>query len=322
MKDSQELKFLPPVLARIVPCYNESEVIAKTNEELYRELHSMISGSLVSPESFLLYVDDGSKDDTWPQIVGFSQLGTDIHGIRLTGNRGPQNAILAGLEYVIQKCDVSITIDADLQDDIATLPKMIEEYRNGADVVCGVRKSRSTDSWFKKTSAAAFYQTMKKLGVNCVYNHADFRLLSRRAMTALLKYEERNLFLRGIVPGLGYRQANVYYDRKERAAGKTKYPLGKMMNFAIDGITSFSVRPVRMLFWLGLFFMVAATTIGVYTFIRYFTGETIEGWASLILSIWFCTGILLMGMGIMGEYIGKIYIEVKHRPRYEIMEEV
>ena len=312
----------PPVIAVIVPCYNEREVLEKTDSILRRELERMSETGLVSDGSFILYVDDGSRDDTWAIIRSLAGRHHSVRGIRLSNNRGHQNALLAGIEHTAKKCDASVTIDADLQDDINAIPQMVSAFLEGADVVCGVRDNRDSDTWFKRNSAQSFYKVMKALGVDCVYNHADFRLLSARAMSDLLEYGERNMFIRGIIPGLGYRQEEVTYSRSERELGETKYPLKKMLEFAIDGITSFSVKPVRMIFWLGAFFMVAALAIGIYTLIRYFTGETVEGWTSLILSIWFCTGVLLTGMGIMGEYIGKIYIEVKHRPRYKIAEEV
>lgn len=309
-----------PVLSIIVPCYLEEEALPKTNAALLDLISRMVSEGRVAQDSYILYVDDGSNDSTWETIK--SLAGNNVKGIRLSGNCGQQNALMAGIEYAAGTCDVSVTIDADLQDDINVMPDMINAFKNGADVVCGVRTNRATDTWFKRTSAQSFYKIMRSLGVECVYNHADYRLLSRRAMNDLLEYGERNLFLRGIVPQLGYRQEIVSNTRKNREQGVTKYPFKKMVEFAIDGITSFSVKPVRMIFWLGLFFLIAALAIGIYTLIRYFTGETVEGWTSLILSIWFCTGILLIGMGIMGEYIGKIYIEVKHRPRYKIIEEI
>lgn len=311
----------PPVIAIIIPCFNEDSNLLKNGSLILRKLQSMIGDSIIGPGSFILFVDDGSTDSSWSIIEEMSQGNPEVRGIRLSGNCGQQNALLAGMEWSTGKCDASVTIDADLQDDPDAIPAMITGFREGADVVCGVRDNRDADTWFKRNSALSFYRLMRQLGVDCLYNHADFRLLSARAMSDLLEYGERNMFLRGIVPKLGYRQERVFYKRAKREAGETKYPLRKMLEFAIDGITSFSVRPVRMLFWIGLFFLVAATAIGIYTFIRYFMGETIEGWASLILSIWFCTGILLMGMGVMGEYIGKIYIEVKKRPRYKISQE-
>lgn len=311
-----------PVLALIVPCLDEEVVIEGTNSVLMLRMQEMMRKNIISDGSFILYVDDGSSDDTWKKIKKMASDSSLIKGIRLTANRGQQNALIAGMEYALGKCDVSITIDADLQDDPLILEDMIDSYLKGSEIVYGIRENRDTDTRFKRNTAGYFYRIMKRLGADCIYNHGDYRLMGSRAMEDLLNYDERNIFIRGLVPTLGYSQSEVYYSRGKRTGGKTKYPVRKMLEFAINGVTSFSVKPVRMLFWLGLLFMIAAMAIGIYTLIRYFTGETVEGWSSLILSIWFCTGILLMGMGIMGEYIGKIYIEVKHRPRYKIMEEI
>jgi len=289
----------------------------------------MIDGGEISSDSFIVYVDDGSHDHTWEVITSLSEdaypSGADktsvlTEGVRLSRNFGHQYALLAGMEYVADNCDACVTIDADLQDDPTVIPDMIRAYKRGAEVVYGVRSRRENDGWFKKHSAHAYYRLLKTLGVDCVYDHADYRLLGSQALATLLQYKERNVFLRGIVPQLGFRQEKVYYRRGERKEGRSKYPFGKMLEFAADGVTSFSVIPVRMLFWLGLIFMATAFGVGIYVFIRYFNGETIEGWTSLILSIWFCTGVLLFGMGILGEYVGKIYVEVKKRPRYKISE--
>lgn len=274
----------------------------------------------ISDDSFILFVDDGSNDATWSIIT--ENASDELKGIRLSKQCGHQAALLAGMETALPDCDLIITIDSDLQDDPGIIPKMLEKYDDGADIVFGVRHHREEDSWLKKNSASFFYRTMKNLGVESVYNHADFRLMSSRAVADLLDYGERNLFLRGLVAQLGYRQECVYYDRAPRIAGESKYPVRKMLDFAIDGITSFSVRPVRMLFWMGIAFMLTAFFMGCYVIFRYFSGETIEGWTSLMLSIWFCTGILLMGLGVIGEYIGKIYIEVKKRPRFRIIERI
>lgn len=306
----------------IVPCYNEDDVLKTSDSELRSILLQMKNSNLVSDNSFILYVDDGSNDKTWDIIKSLALKYKEVKGIKLSHNRGHQNALLAGLEYCVNKCDASITIDADLQDDIKLIPEMVNHYKSGADVICGVRDNRNSDSWFKRNSAHFFYKIMQFLGVNCIYNHADFRLLSNRAMRDLLAYGERNIFLRGIIPELGYNQQQIKYTRTPRKQGYTKYPFKKMVEFAIDGITSFSVKPVRMLFWIGCLFIFLAIAIGIYSLIRYSSGDTVVGWTSLILSIWFCTGIILVCMGILGEYIGKIYIEVKHRPRYFIEQEV
>lgn len=308
-----------PVLAIVVPCYNEQEVFAATERQLRELVVRMAEEGLVSPLSYVAYVDDGSRDRTWELIeeAALAHPGLD-RGVKLGHNVGHQNALLAGLEAVERSCDAVVTIDADLQDDVNAIPRMVEKYREGFEIVYGVRDSRDSDTWFKRNSARAFYLTMYRLGVESVDNHADFRLMSRRAVVELLKYKERNIFLRGVVPRIGLRQTQVVYDRRAREAGESKYPLRKMVNFAVDGITSFSIKPVRMVFALGVVFVVIALFIFVYTLCRYFAGETIEGWTSLMLSIWFCTGVLLLGLGIIGEYVGKIFLEVKERPRYVV----
>lgn len=307
-----------PTLAIIVPSLQEESALPHTHSVLRSLLSQLISKGRVADDSFILYVDDGSTDGTWKLISGYSS--PNCRGIRLSRNFGHQYALIAGMEYSLEYCDVSVTIDADLQDDPTVIIEMLDRYEDGAEVVYGVRRHRRSDSWFKRQSAHGFYTLMHHLGVECIYDHADFRLMGRNALRALMEFGERNVFLRGIVPLLGFRQEKVYYERAERKRGKSKYPFGKMLEFAADGVTSFSVRPVRMLFFLGLLFMATALGVGIYVFIRYFGGETIEGWTSLILSIWFCTGILLIGMGILGEYVGKIYVEVKKRPRYNIAE--
>lgn len=303
-------------MAVIVPCRNEEEVLPATNLSLLAMLASAEKEGLAAAGSFVVYVDDGSSDATWQLICDMSA--DNVRGLRLSRNYGHQEALMAGMEYALGKADACVTIDADLQDDVDAIPEMLRHHRDGAEIVFGVRADRKSDSWFKRNSAKWFYRVMKGLGVECQDNHADFRLMGRRSMADLMEYNEKNLFLRGIVPMLGYRQEKVYYQRRERLAGTTKYPLWKMLDFAINGITSFSVRPVRMLSCIGLLFMLTAACIFVYALIRHFSGETIEGWTSLMLSIWFCTGVLLLGLGLIGEYIGKIYIEVKGRPRYRV----
>lgn len=302
----------------IVPCLNEEEALQTTNVRLLALLMAMEERGDTAPGSFLLYVDDGSDDATWKTIQ--EMAGGRVHGIRLSRHCGHQEALLAGMEYARGRCDACVTIDADLQDDIRVIPEMVERYREGAEIVFGVRDSRKSDSWFKRSSAKVFYSAMRGLGAHTVDNHADFRLLGSRAMADLMDYGERNLFLRGIVPLLGYRQESVAYERDRRKAGSSKYPLLRMVDFAINGITSFSVRPVRLLSIIGMAFILVAFCIFVYVMVRHFSGETIEGWTSLMLSIWFCTGMMLMGLGLIGEYVGKIYIEVKRRPLYRISE--
>lgn len=308
-----------PRLAIIVPCFNEEEVLPVTDRTLNALIETMMNAGEIS-SGLIFYVDDGSTDNTWKEIERFSSL--RVKGLRLSRHCGHQEALLAGIEEAIPVADACVTIDADLQDDPEAIRDMVSRYRDGAEIVNGVRRDRTSDSWFKRSSAKGFYGMMRSLGVECIDNHADFRLIGSKAMADLMEYGERNLFLRGIVPLLGYRQECVEYVRSERKAGKTKYPVLKMLDFALDGITSFTVRPVRMLFVIGLAFMLTTLCIFIYVLIRHFSGATIEGWTSLILSIWFCTGILLMGMGIIGEYVGKIYIETKQRPRYHISERV
>lgn len=304
----------------VIPCYNEEEVLPSTHSRLAALIEKMAADGLVDiSRSRLLYVDDGSRDSTWSLIEGFAAHDRLACGIKLAGNSGHQNALMAGLEAAADMGDVTVTIDADLQDDINVIPDMVRHYTDsGCEVVYGVRRNRGSDTWFKRRSALVFYKLMHRLGVQTVYNHADFRLMSTVAVRQLCQYRERNLFLRGIVPLIGYRSACVYYDRGERTAGTSKYPLSKMVNFAIDGITSFSIRPVRMVFTLGLVFMVIALVILVYVLYNHFTGHTAWGWSSIILSIWFVGGCILLGLGIVGEYIGKIYMEVKGRPRFNV----
>lgn len=301
-----------------MPCYNEEEALPLSAPHLEQLAATMMADGAIASGSKIIYVDDGSRDATWQTIESLCVASSLCRGVKLAANSGHQAALLAGLTYSLDDFDAFVTIDADLQDDIMAIPKMARLYREGYDVVYGVRESRQTDTWFKRNTALAFYNVMRGLGVRSVYNHADFRLMSRRAVADLLQYRESNLFLRGIVPLVGYRQTEVKYDRKARKAGESKYPLKKMVNFAIDGITSFSVKPVRMVFTIGLLFLLVAIGILVYVLIRFFCGDTIEGWTSLMLSIWFCTAVTLISLGIVGEYIGKIYIEVKGRPRFVI----
>lgn len=310
------------VLYIVVPCYNEQEVLPLTTQRLQEQLKSMIDTQLVGEESRILYVNDGSTDSTWQLIEEHTRQHKDVCGVKLAGNVGHQNALMAGLEAACERADVIISIDADLQDDVKVMTEMVEKYHQGCDIVYGVRRERKTDTWFKRNSALAFYKLMRRLDVKSIYNHADYRLMSRRAVRQLMNYRERNLFLRGIVPLVGYRTDSVYYDRSERQAGESKYPLSKMLNFAVNGITSFSIKPVRMVLTLGILFTLIALGILIYVLIAYFSGRTVSGWASLILSLWFIGGCVLIGLGIVGEYIGKIYIEVKDRPRYNVEQEI
>lgn len=308
-----------PCLAIVVPCYNEEPVLEQTTQHLLAVLEGM--QEIVSHDSQILYVDDGSHDATWSMIEQLHAEDRRIAGISLAHNSGHQNALMAGLTTAIRFADLTVTIDADLQDDETVIKEMVQLALQGNDIVYGVRSSRATDTWFKRTTAQAFYRLMGKMGVKTVYNHADYRLMSRRAVEALLHYEERNLFLRGLVPLLGYKTAQVEYARKERQAGESKYPLTKMLNLAFDGITSFSMSLVHMVLWLGLIFLLIALGITIWVIVCLVQHKAITGWSSLILSIWFCSGCVLIGLGIVGEYIGKIYMEVKRRPRFNIKDE-
>lgn len=308
-----------PCLTIVVPCYNEEPVLEQTTQHLLAVLEGM--QEIVSPDSRILYVDDGSHDATWSMIEQLHAEDRRIAGISLAHNSGHQNALMAGLTTAIRFADLTVTIDADLQDDETVIKEMVQLALQGNDIVYGVRSSRATDTWFKRTTAQAFYRLMGKMGVKTVYNHADYRLMSRRAVEALLHYEERNLFLRGLVPLLGYKTAQVEYARKERQAGESKYPLTKMLSLAFDGITSFSMSLVHMVLWLGLVFLLIALGITIWVIVCLVQHKAITGWSSLILSIWFCSGCVLIGLGIVGEYIGKIYMEVKRRPRFNIKDE-
>lgn len=308
-----------PLLAIVVPCYNEEAVLAETIGRLSNLMDQMIhEQEIISPDSYLLFVNDGSSDKTWSIIQEGHQTNPFVCGVNLAGNVGHQNALMAGLETAKDRCDITITIDADLQDDIQVIPEMVKLYQEGNDIVYGVRQERKTDTWFKRSTALAFYKLMHLLGVKTVYNHADYRLMSRRAVEQLSRYPEKNLFLRGIVPLIGFQSACVYYDRSERLAGESKYPFKKMLNFAIDGITSFSVKPIRLIFTLGLLFLLISFCILIYVIVALIKGDAVSGWASIILSIWFIGGCAMLSIGIIGEYIGKIYIETKARPRYNI----
>lgn len=307
-------------LVIIVPCYNEEEVLPETTRQLSAVLDELrASGKIGSGK--ILYVDDGSRDRTWEIIRGFSASSPCVCGLKLAHNSGHQQALWAGLEWAAGHAGAAVSIDADLQDDPHCIAEMVDLWRDGADVVYGIRKERRTDTWFKKTTAQGFYRLMEALGGDIVYNHADFRLMSRRALQALMAYPERNLFLRGMVTALGFRTAKVFYDRRERFAGQSKYPLGKMVSFALDGITSFSVRPLRYIAMLGLLFILISVAVIVYGVAVYCQGNTIPGWTSLLVSVWFIGGAILLALGIMGEYVGKIYKEVKRRPRYFVEEE-
>ena len=306
------------VLTIIVPCYNEEEVLPETVKELGNILTNLIEKDKIDSKSKLLFVNDGSKDRTWNLISDYTKKYNYVTGIKFSRNYGHQNALLAGMNLAVNFSDMMITIDADLQDDVNAIPKMVEKYYEGYDVVYGVRNSRKTDTFFKRRTALAFYGLMKKLGVNLVPDSADYRLLSKRATEGLLAFKERNLFLRGMVPLVGYKSTKIYYARKERFAGKSKYPLSKMLHFALDGITSFSIAPIHLILYLGLITVAISVICMIYVIIEKCLGHVVSGWSSLMISIWLLGGIQLISISVIGEYIGKIFSEVKHRPRYTI----
>ena len=311
----------PEILYMVVPCYNEQEVLRETAEQLKNKYSALISQKLISPESRIVFVNDGSSDSTWGIIRELHSAEPNLFsGIDLAHNSGHQNAVLAGLMTVRELCDMCITMDADLQDDVNTIDEMVKKYYEGNQVVYGVRSARDTDTFFKKSTAEGFYKFMKIMGADVVYNHADFRLMSRRVLQELSGFKEVNLFLRGMVPLIGFQNCKVYYERHERAAGESKYPLRKMLAFAVNGITSFSTKPLKLITALGFIMSVASLLAFIWAFIAKIGGFTEHGWSSTICSIWLIGGLQLFCLGIIGEYIGKIYAEVKQRPRYIIAE--
>lgn len=302
----------------VVPCYNEEEVLHETTKRLTDKIDRMIAGGLISQDSRIMYVDDGSKDKTWQLIEELHGQEPRVLGVKLSRNRGHQNALLAGLMTAKDLCDVTISMDADLQDDIEALDEFVRKYQEGCDIVYGVRNNRDTDTGFKRNTAQAFYKLLKFFGVDAVYNHADYRLMSKRALEGLAEFGEVNLFLRGIVPQIGYKTATVEYSRGERFAGESKYPLKKMVSFAFDGITSFSVKPIRMITTVGLVIFLVSLIMLVYSLVVNAMGHTQAGWTSMMMSIWLLGGLQLMAIGIIGEYVGKAYMETKKRPKYII----
>lgn len=304
----------------VIPCYNEEEALPITAKTLDAFFDKMVKDGLFAPDSRMLLVDDGSKDRTWSKIEALVSASERFEGLKLAHNAGHQNALWAGMHEACEHADAVISIDADLQDDINAMRGFMKEYYAGADIVYGVRSKREKDTRFKRMTAEAFYKGMAKLGVETVYNHADYRLISKRALRELMNYTEVNLFLRGMVPTLGYKTAKVYYERTERTAGESKYPLKKMISFALQGVTSFSVKPIRMISLLGFIFALAAVAIGVYALISLIAGKAVPGWTSTMLSIWLIGGVQLIALGLIGEYIGKIYMETKRRPKF-ILEE-
>ncbi|ADF60909.1 glycosyltransferase family 2 protein [Enterobacter cloacae subsp. cloacae] len=308
-----------PVLSIVVPCYNEQEVFTLCLNELSSVLNSMVDKGKIDANSHIVFVDDGSKDLTWSLIKEESNKNYKVKGVKLSRNKGHQTALMAGLSSCINS-DITVSIDADLQDDTSVIEKMVDSYLSGHDIVYGVRNDRASDSFFKKFTAETFYKVMTKLGVSQVENHADFRLLSKRALDALLQYREQNLYIRGLIPLIGFPSEKVYYSRSERAAGESKYPLRKMLALALEGITSFSVTPLRMVTAMGFVISMLSSLGIVYTLVQYFMGHTVSGWASVILAVLFIGGVQMLCLGVIGEYIGKIYMESKGRPKYFIDE--
>lgn len=306
------------ILYVVLPCYNEEEVLPETKKQLKEKMTALINDKMISAKSKIMFVNDGSKDKTWELICAFHKEDKLFSGVNLSRNRGHQNALLAGLMVAKEKADIVISMDADLQDDIGVIDEMIKQNNAGYDVVYGVRSSRKKDSWFKRNTAQAFYKFMKFCGVEVVYNHADCRLMSKRALEGLEEFKEVNLFLRGIVPFIGYPSTTVYYERNKRFAGESKYPLKKMLSFAFDGITSFSVKPLQMILTLGIFILLISIAIMIYSLVVKILGHAVAGWTFIVISIWFIGGLQMISIGIIGEYIGKMYKETKRRPRFII----
>lgn len=306
------------ILYLVIPCYNEQEVLHETTSRLTEKLNNMINQEQISPYSKILYVNDGSKDNTWKIIEELNASNPLIQGLNLARNRGHQNALLAGLMTAKEHADMVISMDADLQDDINVVDEFVKKYYEGNDIVYGVRSARKKDTFFKKFTAQGFYKLMLMMGVDLVYNHADYRLMSKRSLENLESFKEVNLFLRGIVPQIGYQSTIVEYERNERFAGESKYPLKKMLAFATDGITSFSIKPIRMITTIGILIFLASICMALWSIIQHFRGVTTAGWTSLIVSIWAIGGLQILAVGIVGEYVGKVYLESKHRPRYII----
>lgn len=311
-----------PRIAIVLPCYNEQEALPISAPRILALLDSMAAEGLVSEDSYMMCSNDGSRDDTWRVITQLHEADKRVKGINLAHNRGHQYALLAGLMEVRGHCDAAVSIDADLQDDPEAIREMVKAFRQGKEIVYGVRSSRETDTWFKRTTAHAFYKFQDRMGLETVFDHADYRLMSARALDLLADYGESNLFLRGIVPQIGLDTAVVTYARAPRVAGESKYPLAKMLSFSIDGITSFSAQPIRLIFYTGLILLIIDVIVGVYVLYSHFFREAVSGWASLMLSVWFLGSLVLMGIGVVGEYIGKIFTEVKKRPRYALRDKL
>lgn len=313
---------MPDILYIVVPCYNEEAVLPETAKRLGLKLKKLIEDKTVSDKSRVMFVNDGSKDKTWEIIKALHKDDGIFTGVNLSRNRGHQNALLAGLMTAKDKADVTISMDADLQDDINAADEMLKEYYGGCDIVYGVRSKRKTDTFFKKFTAEAFYRVMNFLGAETVFNHADYRLMSKRALEGLAEFKEVNLFLRGIVPMIGYKTTSVYYERTERFAGESKYPLKKMISFALEGITSLSSKPIRYITIIGFLIFAVSILMLINFIVRWAIGATVPGWASVICSVWAIGGLIMLSLGIIGEYIGKIYLEAKARPKYIIKEDL
>ena len=309
-----------PVLYLVIPCYNEQEVLSDTAEKLAHKLTQLIDAGKISERSRIAFVNDGSSDRTWEIIRQYTERSTLFSGINLAHNEGHQNALLAGLMTVLPYADVTISMDADLQDDIDAIDLMLEKHAAGANIVYGVRENRASDTFLKRFTAESFYRAMRALGADIVFNHADFRLMDRRALEALAEYPEVNLFLRGIVPMIGLTHGVVYYARKERLAGVSKYPWRRMTSFAWEGVTSLSARPIRLIAQMGMFISFISGLMLIWSIVRHFIGETIVGWTSLVVSLWFLGGLIMLSVGVIGEYVAKIYLEVKRRPRYLVQD--
>lgn len=311
---------IPAILYLVIPCYNEEEVLLDSANKLKAKMTALIDSRKISDQSKIVFVNDGSKDKTWEMICELHEKDNLFLGVKLSRNRGHQNALLGGLMTVKEDCDITISLDADLQDDIDAIDQMIEKYYEGCDIVYGVRDNRETDSGFKRATAQGFYKFLKIMGAEIKYNHADYRLMSKRALDGLEEFKEVNLFLRGLVPMIGYKSAEVYYKRGERLAGESKYPLKKMIALAAEGVTSLSVKPIRFITFLGVFIFGISIIMLIYFLVRHFMGATVPGWTSMIVSLWAIGGLQLLAIGVIGEYIGKIYLETKQRPKYIIEE--
>ena len=306
------------ILYMVIPCYNEQEVLPETSRQLKESRYDLMDRGKISRESRVLFVNDGSKDETWNIIEDLHAQDPLFLGLKLSRNKGHQNALLAGLMTAKEYADVTISMDADLQDDVHVIEKFMDKYYEGCDIVYGVRSSRKKDTFFKKFTAQSFYRLMMAMGVDIVYNHADCRLMSKRSLYDLEQFKEVNLFLRGIVPLIGYQSAVVTYERNERFAGESKYPLKKMLAFAMDGITSFSIKPIRMITTMGVFIFAVSIVMLIYSVVQHFLGNTVSGWSSTMVSIWAIGGLQILSMGVIGEYVGKIYMEAKARPKFII----